>query len=104
MVHITASGEGVNDKWEPSLPSPNRHMTARQVKMMDPNARQKLAATALVGSLAVQPALAQDITLEFVVWNYSLETVQDNVAQFEAENPGSRSTSRTMHGPTTMTA
>ena len=50
--------------------------------------RKLLAATALVGSLAVQPALAQDITLEFVVWNYSLETVQDNVAQFEAENPG----------------
>ncbi|WP_116653723.1 ABC transporter substrate-binding protein [Pelagibacterium sediminicola] len=50
--------------------------------------RKLLAATALAGSLAVQPALAQDITLEFVVWNYSLETVQDNVAQFEAENPG----------------
>ncbi|MGF1624236.1 MAG: ABC transporter substrate-binding protein [Alphaproteobacteria bacterium] len=28
------------------------------------------------------------MTLEFVVWNYSLDTIQDNVAQFEAENPG----------------
>ncbi len=49
--------------------------------------RELLGAAALVG-LATQPALAQDITLEFVVWNYSLETVQDNVAQFEAANPG----------------
>lgn len=46
-----------------------------------------LAATALASMLTL-PASAQDITLEFVVWNYSLETVQDNVAQFEAENPG----------------
>lgn len=46
-----------------------------------------LAATALA-SLLTLPAAAQDLTLEFVVWNYSLETVQDNVAQFEAENPG----------------
>ena len=30
----------------------------------------------------------QDLTLEFVVWNYSLETIQDNVKQFEAANPG----------------
>lgn len=50
--------------------------------------RKLLAATALAGSLVAQPALAQDITLEFVVWNYALETVQDNVAKFEAENPG----------------
>lgn len=50
--------------------------------------RKLLAATALAGSLAVQPVLAQDVTLEFVVWNYSLETVLDNVAQFEAANPG----------------
>ena len=28
-----------------------------------------------------QPAAAQDITLEFVVWNYSLDTIQDNVKQ-----------------------
>ena len=50
--------------------------------------RKLLAATALASGLAAQPALAQDITLEFVVWNYSLETVQDNVRQFEEANPG----------------
>jgi multiple sugar transport system substrate-binding protein len=50
--------------------------------------RKLLAATALASGLAAQPALAQDITLEFVVWNYSLETIQDNIAKFEAENPG----------------
>jgi len=49
--------------------------------------RKLLAATAVAG-LVASPALGQDTTLEFVVWNYSLETVQDNVAKFEAENPG----------------
>lgn len=57
---------------------------------MDPKMqmRKLLAATALVSAFAAQPALAQDITLEFVVWNYSLETIQDNIKTFEAENPG----------------
>jgi multiple sugar transport system substrate-binding protein len=51
--------------------------------------RSLLAATMLVGGLATAgPALAQDITLEFTVWNYSLDTIQDNVKKFEAENPG----------------
>ncbi len=50
--------------------------------------RKLLTASALAVGIAAQPALAQDLTLEFVVWNYSLETVQDNVAKFEAENPG----------------
>src|SRR5688572_25477626 len=51
--------------------------------------RKLLAATALASGLAAaQPALAQDLTLEFVVWNYALETIQDNVKKFEAENPG----------------
>lgn len=41
------------------------------------------------GILAAQPSVAQDdLTLEFVVWNYSLETIQDNVKQFEEANPG----------------
>ena len=40
------------------------------------------------GALLAQPAAAQDITLEFVVWNYSLDTIQDNAKKFEAENPG----------------
>ena len=30
---------------------------------------------------------ADPVTLEFVVWNYSLETIQDNIKQFEAANP-----------------
>ncbi len=51
--------------------------------------RKLLAAAALAGSaFAAQPAFAEDITLQFVVWNYSLDTVQDNVAKFEAANPG----------------
>lgn len=30
---------------------------------------------------------AQKVSLEFVVWNYSLETIQDNIDQFQAANP-----------------
>ena len=51
--------------------------------------------TALVAAAAafatmpfVTPAAAEDITLEFVVWNYSLDTIQDNVRKFEEANPG----------------
>ena len=48
-----------------------------------------LASAVLVaGAALAQPAAAKDITLEFTVWNYSLETIQDNVAKFEAANPG----------------
>ena len=49
------------------------------------------AAVALFGTavLLAAPAMAQDdITLEFVVWNYSLDTIEDNVRQFEEANPG----------------
>lgn len=44
---------------------------------------------ALVALAAWSPAAqAEDVTLELVVWNYSLDTIQDNVRQFEAANPG----------------
>lgn len=38
--------------------------------------------------LAAQPGAAEDVALDFVVWNYSLETIQDNVKKFEEANPG----------------
>ncbi len=40
-------------------------------------------------ALLLLPALAfaQKVTLDFVVWNYSLDTVQDNIAQFQKANP-----------------
>ncbi len=44
------------------------------------------AATAL-GAAAPPAATAEEITLEFVVWNYSLDTIQDNIAIFEELNP-----------------
>ena len=48
-----------------------------------------LAATVLiVGMAATHPATAEDITLEFTVWNYSLDTIKDNIGRFEAANPG----------------
>jgi multiple sugar transport system substrate-binding protein len=51
--------------------------------------RRLIAAAAIaLGMIAVNPAHAEDITLEFTVWNYSLDTIQDNARKFEAENPG----------------
>src|SRR5688572_17301327 len=52
--------------------------------------RRFLAAFAIAAAgAAAHPAAAQEeITLEFVVWNYSLDTIQDNARQFEAENLG----------------
>jgi len=51
--------------------------------------RKLVAAMALAsGTLLAQAVVAQETTLEFVVWNYSLETIQDNVREFEAANPG----------------
>ena len=48
-----------------------------------------LAASLLAtAALAARPALSQDTTLDFVVWNYSLDTIQDNVKKFEEANPG----------------
>src|SRR5262245_41878661 len=47
-----------------------------------------IAAAASLGTIAGQPAAAEDITLEFTVWNYSLDTIEDNARKFEAENPG----------------
>ena len=51
--------------------------------------RKLLFAAALAcGAIASQPVAAEDITLEFTVWNYSLDTIEDNARKFEAENPG----------------
>lgn len=52
--------------------------------------RHALAAGVAAIGLAASTNLAsaQEVTLEFVVWNYSLDTIQDNVAKFEAANPG----------------
>ena len=51
--------------------------------------RTLLVATALAcSSIASQPVAAEDLTLEFTVWNYSLDTIEDNARKFEAENPG----------------
>ena len=47
-----------------------------------------LAAAALsVGGLVSSAAQSQ-IVLEFVTWNYSIDTIKDNIKKFEAENPG----------------
>jgi ABC-type glycerol-3-phosphate transport system substrate-binding protein len=59
-----------------------------------------LAAQLSAGST---PAQAEDITLQFTVWNYSLDTIQDNGRKFEAQNPGIK-VKVTDTGPTTMAA
>jgi len=45
-----------------------------------------LTVAIMVGSAAIAVA-APKVNLEFVVWNYSLETIQDNIKKFEAINP-----------------
>jgi multiple sugar transport system substrate-binding protein len=49
----------------------------------------KRSVSVLLLALLLFPALAfgQKVTLEFVVWNYSLETIQDNIALFQTANP-----------------
>lgn len=46
------------------------------------------AVVAIAGLTSFGSSALADTTLEFVVWNYSLDTIQDNIATFEAENPG----------------
>lgn len=41
----------------------------------------------MILTAAAAQALAEKVNLEFVVWNYSLDTIQDNVAKFEQANP-----------------
>ncbi len=52
--------------------------------------RQVLGAAGAGIALGALPrrAFAQESTLNFVVWNYSLDTIQDNIGKFEAANPG----------------
>ena len=51
--------------------------------------RTLFAASLIAPTIFVaQPAHSQETTLDFVVWNYSLETIQDNVKKFEEANPG----------------
>ena len=47
-----------------------------------------VAAIALAVGSVVSLAARAEVTLEFVVWNYSLDTIQDNIKKFEALNPG----------------
>ncbi|MGH6962711.1 MAG: ABC transporter substrate-binding protein, partial [Dongiaceae bacterium] len=45
-------------------------------------------AGAALGAIPLR-AIAQDVAnLNFVVWNYSLDTIQDNISKFEAGHPG----------------
>jgi len=36
----------------------------------------------------ISSAKAEDVTLQMVVWNYSIDTIQANLKEFEAANPG----------------
>ena len=46
-----------------------------------------VTAAALTG-LAMPAAAQEQIELEFTVWNYSIDTIQDNIRKFEELNPG----------------
>ena len=47
---------------------------------------------AVLGALPLRLSAQRAIDLNFVVWNYSLDTIQDNIAMFEAANPGTKVT------------
>ena len=47
---------------------------------------------AVVGALPLRLSAQSTTDLNFVVWNYSLDTIQDNIARFEAANPGAKVT------------
>ena len=46
--------------------------------------------TALAVLLLLPMTSFAQVTLEFVVWSYSIDTIQDNIKQFETANPGIR--------------
>ena len=46
-----------------------------------------VTAAALTG-LAMPAAAQEQIELEFTVWNYSIDAIQDNIRKFEELNPG----------------
>ncbi|MFQ5971136.1 MAG: ABC transporter substrate-binding protein [Alphaproteobacteria bacterium] len=56
--------------------------------------RRWVAPLATAGALAIGGLLSsvahaqEEITIEFVTWNYSIDTIKDNIKKFEAENPG----------------
>src|SRR5262245_34471302 len=47
-----------------------------------------LAPGLMAGGLSWGQPASADVTLEMVVWNYSIDTIQDNLRKFEAANPG----------------
>src|SRR3569833_128565 len=51
-------------------------------------AKMLIAACALRGGVLAHSPAKADVTLEMVVWNYSIDTIQDNLKKFEAANPG----------------
>src|SRR5262245_13671939 len=44
--------------------------------------------TAAPAAAPATAAAAKEVALNFVVWSYSIETIQDNIAKFEAQTPG----------------
>jgi len=51
-----------------------------------PAATAPAAAPAPTGAAAAAPT--KEVALNFVVWSYSIETIQDNIAKFESQTPG----------------
>jgi multiple sugar transport system substrate-binding protein len=74
----------IRPEWGMAAPEREPHREDQEMQV----GRLLAAASLFVGALGFRPALADDITLQFVVWNYSLDTIQDNVKKFEEANPG----------------
>src|SRR5258706_137193 len=63
-------------------------VTTRALRPVDGLASSHLHGVGRIPTLNRPPARAEDITLQFTVWNYSLDTIQDNARKFEEQNPG----------------
>ena len=50
--------------------------------------KSRTFALAAIIAAGITSAKAEDVTLQMVVWNYSIDTIQANLKEFEAANPG----------------
>jgi multiple sugar transport system substrate-binding protein len=60
---------------------------AAQPAAQPPAAQAPTTAPAAPAATTAPPAAAQPVTMDFVVWSYGLDTINDNIKNFEALNP-----------------
>jgi multiple sugar transport system substrate-binding protein len=84
---------GVLAACQPAGPTPSptpAAVAAAQPTAAPPAAKPTSAAAAAPANTTApgQAAASQPVELNFVVWSYSIETIQDNIQKFQNQNPG----------------